>query len=250
MKRDLQTTVERKVKSVLGIGFHNGSSKGVVEILKQEGGLLTVPAAPNLVNIKNDPDYYKALLNSDVVIADSGYMVLISYLTKFTKINRISGLEFLVDFFADKDVKATKEILLVKPRQKEANANITYLNSIGFSLDENSSYIAPMYDKDNVIDSELLREIEEKKPKYIMLNIGGGIQEKLGLYLKENLSYKPAIICTGAAIAFLTGEQASIPTWGDRLFMGWLFRCIEKPELYVPRYLNSFKLLPFMLKYA
>ncbi len=55
---------------ILGIDFSNRSSADVVEKLKS-GGLLVVPAAPALVTIKSDPDYYDALLNADVVIADS-----------------------------------------------------------------------------------------------------------------------------------------------------------------------------------
>ena len=107
-----------------------------------------------------------------------------------------------------------------------------------------------MYDKSNIIDPELLAFIEKKKPAYVLINLGGGTQEKLGAYLKKHLSYKPAIICTGAAIAFLTGRQASIPEWADRLFLGWLFRCIEKPKLYIPRYFKAFKLLGLMIQYG
>ncbi len=175
-------------------------------------------------------------------------MALIWNLTKKNKIHRVSGLEFLVDFFNDNEVRATKEIMLVDPRKKEADANLKYLNSIGFTLSTQSSYLAPMYDKSNVTDAELLKLIEAQKPKYVIINLGGGTQEKLGWYLKKNLSYKPAIICTGAAIAFLTGEQASIPGWADKFFIGWFFRCMQNPKLYIPRYLKAFKLFTIMMR--
>jgi N-acetylglucosaminyldiphosphoundecaprenol N-acetyl-beta-D-mannosaminyltransferase len=233
---------------ILGVNFNNAESKQVVQVLKN-GGLLVVPSAPGLASIPNDHVYYHSLLNADFVLADSGYMSLIWNFTHRSKINRISGLEFLVDFFADDEVKQTKEIILVDPYKTESDANINYLNSIGFSLTQENSYVAPMYDKDDVRDDELLRLIADKKPKFILINLGGGIQEKLGAFLKNNLSYKPTIICTGAAIAFLTGHQAHIPNWADKLFIGWLFRCIEKPQIYVPRYFSSFKLLPIMLRH-
>ncbi len=50
------------------------------------------------------------------------------------------------------------------------------------------------------------------------------MQERLGYALRKQLSYKPAILCLGAAIAFLSGGQANIPNWADRLMLGWLFR--------------------------
>jgi UDP-N-acetyl-D-mannosaminuronic acid transferase (WecB/TagA/CpsF family) len=234
---------------ILGIDFFNGQVQDVVQKLKF-GGLMVVPAAPALITIKTDTAYYQSLLDSDVVIADSGYMVLIWNLMNREKVNRISGLTFLVDFFADKEVKAASSMVLVDPTPKDSEANIKYLNSIGFNLSKDVCYLAPMYDKSNIVDPELVAFIEKRKPAYVVINLGGGTQEKLGAYLKKNLSYKPAIICTGAAIAFLTGRQAAIPTWADKSFLGWLFRCIEKPKLYVPRYLKAFKLLVLMIQYG
>ena len=47
---------------------------------------------------------------------------------------------------------------------------------------------------------------------YILINLGSGIQEPLGLYLNENLNFKPGIICTGAAIAFFITFASSDST--------------------------------------
>ena len=91
---------------ILGIDFINGSAADVVDILKN-GGLLVVPAAPALINIKKDPDYYNALLSADVVIPDSGYMALLWNMLHRKKIKRISGLEFLINFFNDKERTVT-----------------------------------------------------------------------------------------------------------------------------------------------
>ena len=237
------------VIKILGIDFIDGTANDVVNILKS-GGLLVVPAAPALSNIKEDPGYYKALLSADVVIPDSGYMTLLWNIFHKKKVKRISGLEFLISFFKDKQVKASSELLLVDPRVSEAHHNLNYLKNAGFNLADYTSYLAPMYKKNQVEDAVLLNLIENKKPKYIIINLGGGTQEKLGSYLKKNLSYKPAIICTGAAIAFLTGQQANIPNWGDKFFLGWLFRCIQNPKLYVPRYFKAFQLAIFLFRYG
>lgn len=233
---------------ILGINFYNGSVDGVVNSLKT-GGLLVVPAAPALINIKKDVSYYNSLINADIVIPDSGYMTLVWNLSHRKKINRISGLEFLRTFFEDTDAKKSA-VILVNPTEKEAKSNNEYLNSIGFSLNETNSYLAPFYDKQDVKDKVLLELLEKQRPQYVLINIGGGTQEKLGSWLKKNLSYKPAIICTGAAIAFLTGQQATIPNWADKFYLGWLMRCIQNPKLYVPRYFGSFGLMGIMLRYG
>ena len=79
--------------------------------------------------------------------------------------------------------------------------------------------------------------------------IGGGVQERLGYALKQQLSFRPGILCLGAAIAFLSGGQAAIPPWADRLMLGWLFRIVFSPRRYFPRYWAALKLIPLIFRY-
>ena len=233
---------------ILGVKFYKGNVCGVFDVLNKNGGLLTVPAAPALVTIKEDKTYYKALLNSDIVIPDSGYMVLIWNILFKNKLKKISGLEFVNYFLTQKDIINTGKLFLINPTDFDGQINTDYLNNCNFSINIQDCYTAPFY-KNNVYDEVLLAKIEEEKPKWILINIGGGTQEKLGLYLKENLSYKPAILCTGAALAFKTGRQVRIPKWVDQIYLGWLSRSIANPKLFIPRYLKGFKLLNLIIHY-
>jgi N-acetylglucosaminyldiphosphoundecaprenol N-acetyl-beta-D-mannosaminyltransferase len=97
-------------------------------------------------------------------------------------------------------------------------------------------------------DSELLAKIIARKPRTIFIQLGGGVQERLGLFLRNKLSFPTTILCTGAALAFLSGEQVKIPNWADRLYLGWLLRCCAKPTVFVPRYLNAFRLIGVLAK--
>ena len=101
----------------------------------------------------------------------------------------------------------------------------------------------------DVADPGLLQLIEAQRPRYILVNIGGGTQEPLGLYLRQNLSYRPSIICVGAAIAFITGMQAAIPVWADTLMLGWFLRCLHAPGKFVPRIWKGLRLVTIMAKY-
>jgi UDP-N-acetyl-D-mannosaminuronic acid transferase (WecB/TagA/CpsF family) len=115
-------------------------------------------------------------------------------------------------------------------------------------LTDEDSHLAPMYG-DTISDPELLRKLEEKRPSHVVLGVGGGTQERLGLYLKQNLSYRPAIHCIGAAIAFLSGDQVRIPTLVDHLGLGWLWRCFSEPRRFIPRYWDARYLAPLMIRY-
>jgi UDP-N-acetyl-D-mannosaminuronic acid transferase (WecB/TagA/CpsF family) len=105
-----------------------------------------------------------------------------------------------------------------------------------------------MYGKE-VEDRALLALLERLRPQHVVVTIGGGTQERLGLYLKQRLSYRPAIHCIGAAIAFLSGDQVGIPVWADRLYLGWLFRTLADPKRFGPRYWEARKLLKLMVRY-
>ncbi len=235
------------MKKILGINFYDNDVRSLFDKLNDNGGLLTVPAAPALVNIPKDKDYYESLLNSDYVIADSGYMVLIWNTFFKSKVKRISGLEFINCFIAN-PLEIKGNVFTINPSEVDSTENTNYLINSQIPSSPSLSYTAPYY-KGKISDDFLLSKLEEIKPNWILINIGGGTQEKLGLYLKENLSYKPAIVCTGAALAFKTGRQVQVKNWMDKIYIGWLARCISNPKLYVPRYFKAFKLIGLLLKY-
>jgi UDP-N-acetyl-D-mannosaminuronic acid transferase (WecB/TagA/CpsF family) len=79
-----------------------------------------------------------------------------------------------------------------------------------------------------------------------VIAIGNGPQEKLGIYLRDNLPYRPAIHCIGAALGFLTGDQVAIPPWVDRFYLGWLFRLFAQPRIFIPRLARA-AILPWLM---
>ena len=105
------------------------------------------------------------------------------------------------------------------------------------------SYIAPIYTSNNIKDKKLIKIIKKYKPRYVIINIGGEIQEILGLYIKKNINFKSSIICTGAAIAFLTKRQAPINDFIDNLYLGWLLRTLFNPRKFFLRTIRSLSLI-------
>ena len=136
--------------------------------------------------------------------------------------------------------------------KSQADANIIWLKEhYGIEIQECSIYYAPIYDRDGYLeDQDLLSSIESSNYDYVFIQLGGGVQERLGLYLNDQLSYKPCILCTGAALAFLSGEQIRIPKWADKYYLGWLLRCISNPKVFVPRYFSALKLIYLLFKHG
>ena len=105
------------------------------------------------------------------------------------------------------------------------------------------SYTAPFYDDNKNFhkDKNLINYIKKIKPDCIIINLAGGKQEPLGIFLKNYLTKNVLIICTGAAIAFLTKRQAPINDLIDKFYLGWFVRILYNPSN-INRLFDSFKL--------
>jgi UDP-N-acetyl-D-mannosaminuronic acid transferase (WecB/TagA/CpsF family) len=242
-----QMTDRALERRILGVDFYTGDVDGAVARMAT-GGLLVVPSAPSLKDIASIEDYREALLKADMAITDSALMVMIWNFLERDSIPRLSGLKYLRALMECEDVRQPGETFYVMAGQASADKNLNWLASEGITVPPECVYIAPLYG-DKIEDKELLRRLEERRPRHVILTVGGGTQERVGLYIKENLDYLPAIHCIGAAIAFLSGDQVYIPAWADRLYLGWLFRCISSPRRYVPRYFAAPQLIPLMWRY-
>jgi UDP-N-acetyl-D-mannosaminuronic acid transferase (WecB/TagA/CpsF family) len=227
-----------------GIKFIDGNFNSIKSLI-DKGGLLVLPAAPALKNIDVDRNYHNALKHADIALFDSGFFCLLLRIFKDTKVKKYSGLKFLTQFL-DLSINCSDKILMINPSYGAQLLNKKYLKLK--KINNSNHYVAPFYNKNNVNDLKLLKMIKKDKPRYIVINLGGGVQELLGSYLKFNLDYKPSIICSGAAIAFLTGQQAKIPLIFDKFYLGWLFRVIFNPTVFILRYAKAFKLI-FLMKY-
>src|SRR5882757_5467648 len=141
-------------------------------------------------------------------------------------------------------------VIPAAPALKDLDHNLDYRESL-LNADlaiTDSAYMAPIYGSASISDPALLERLNRLRPQHVIVTIGGGTQERLGLHLKRNLAYRPAIHCIGAAIAFLSGDQVHIPVWADRYYLGWLFRSLAEPKRYIPRYWDARKLLAIMLR--
>jgi UDP-N-acetyl-D-mannosaminuronic acid transferase (WecB/TagA/CpsF family) len=236
-------------RTILGIRYFDGS---LDELLTEarKGGLIVVPAGPALAEMRQNNDYRHAVETATFAISDSSYMVLLWFLRTGEWLHRISGLQFLRALIQDPPFRRKGATYWVMPSPEDTRCNVAWLATAGIEVAEDQCYLAPKYSPGQIVDPELVRKIEEKRPEYVVINIGGGIQEVLGSYLMESLSYRPTIVCTGAAIAFLSGRQSRIHPMVDTLMLGWFARCLHEPKRFIPRYLRAFRLFWILMQYA
>ncbi len=238
---------ERTHTTILGIDFFHGSVREAVERMRR-GGLLVVPAAPALKDMETNAGYREALLGADMALPDSAFMVLLWNRLQRDHIARVSGLAYLRELLLHPEVRQPGNTLWIMAGSGSAARNLQWLDGEGIGVPDECTYLAPMYGSE-IEDALLLNRIERLRPKHVIVTLGGGTQERLGLHLKRNLSYLPSIHCVGAAIAFLSGDQVHIPVWADHFYLGWFFRSASEPKRYIPRYWDARKLLRLMVRY-
>jgi UDP-N-acetyl-D-mannosaminuronic acid transferase (WecB/TagA/CpsF family) len=241
--------MRQNFQRILGINFFTGDTSELLKLC-QAGHFIVAPAAPALAELPNDPIYRESVERSDFAIVDSSFMVILWKLLTGQSLNRIPGPQLLASLLASDQLRSEGSSIWIMPSKGEMEINLAWLNKNGIPVTTEQCYIAPNYPKGEAVsDLQLLVWIEARKPRYIIINIGGGTQEPLGLYLKENLYYRPSIICVGAAIAFFSGIQAKIPRWAHKCMLGWLCRCLHSPVKFVPRYWRALRLAAIMVKY-
>jgi UDP-N-acetyl-D-mannosaminuronic acid transferase (WecB/TagA/CpsF family) len=236
---------ERDYRRILGVRFFVGDAPTAVEI-GARGGLVVVPAAPALLELGRDRAYRQALLEADLAITDSGFLVLLWNLMMRDRIQRVSGLEYLKLLLQRPEFGEPGVALFVMPSRVSLERNLHWLTVQGYAVRREDCHVAPKYGRGTVADDALVKLVNERRPRHVIIGLGGGVQEKLGLYLKKRSAARPAIHCIGAAIGFLSGDQVRIPGWADQWILGWLFRCVANPARFVPRYAKALQ-LPMML---
>jgi exopolysaccharide biosynthesis WecB/TagA/CpsF family protein len=246
---DVRCSLMIRTSQILGIRFFNGNVDEAVGLMFHHGGFLVAPSGTCFARLREDESYRRAVLAADLAIADSGLMVVLWRLLRGENVQRISGLKYLKHLLGRLKGEGNRDVLFVLPGKAAQEALFDWSRREAFSIDTESSYIAQWYGPE-VEDRNLLSLVEQQRPAHVIVAIGSGAQEKLGYYLRENLSYRPAIHCIGAALGFITGDQPSIPDWADRFYLGWLWRLVAHPSVFIPRLSHAVELPWLIWKYG
>jgi UDP-N-acetyl-D-mannosaminuronic acid transferase (WecB/TagA/CpsF family) len=236
-------------RQILGLRFFDGNVDEALAVMSQNRGFLVAPSGTCFTRLREDELYRRAILSADLAIADSGLMVLLWRLFRREDVHRISGFKYLKHLLTTLKGAGKREVIWVLPTEDARQKLLDWSRRETFSIKTENCYVAPRYGSD-VEDRDLLALTEQHRAADVIIAIGSGAQEKLGFYLRENLSYRPAIHCIGAALGFLTGDQVSIPDWADRLYLGWLWRLVAKPSVFIPRLSRAARLPWLIWKYG
>jgi UDP-N-acetyl-D-mannosaminuronic acid transferase (WecB/TagA/CpsF family) len=243
-------SVRDPFRKILGVRFYISDLEGLLERV-DGAGLIVVPSAPVMVRLADDPAHRAAVEGADLAVTDSAFMVLLWLLRTGERVRRISGLRLLRGLLGCGRFRGGGETFWVMPTQADSEANLAWLRGRGFEVAGEDAYVAPTYPGSGPIDDLRLADlVGSRRPRLIVIALSGGVQERLGWALRGRLGYRPAILCIGGAIAFLSGRQTRIPVWADRLALGWLLRFVSSPRAFAAKLKGVGRLGPMIWKYG
>jgi len=236
-----------KQEQILGVSFFSGSVRDAVERARRVGGVVAIPAAPALLKLKYDEEYRLALQRADLVLADSELLTLLWRVASRRRLKKISGIRYLKCLLGDSAVRKEEKLFLIVSSTAAKNKAISWLRERGFPIDPGDCNVAEFAAHGQ--EHALLFQIEKLRPQHVIIALAGTGQEKLGVYLRDFLLYRPGIHCVGAALGFLTGTERPIPEWAERFHLGWLSRLVSQPGMFLPRIGIAVALAGMIFKY-
>lgn len=250
----LACAMSKRTARILGADFFTGTTAEAVAAALYDRALVLAPSGPGLaVDLVTSAAYREALMGADLNLTDSGLLLLLWRLKTGRRLPRLSGLGFLRALLATPEAKVAGALFWVMPSAEEQAVNLRWLNASGVSASREDCYVAPRYGDGVIEDPELVMRVRNRRPRAVVLTIGGGVQERLGWSLRTALAgdeNRPGIVCIGAAIGFLSGTQVAIPRWVDRCSLGWLWRIGSSPRRYAPRYWTALRLIALIRRYG
>src|SRR5207248_168818 len=169
---------------------------------------------------------------ADHAIAGSGSDFSFWRLLRRQKLTLISRLALFKVLLETADARIPGNLFFILPSEKAKIKTLEFARNSGYPITADDCYVAPKYSVGQALppaeqndpgkrerlpynfnlpsstspgieDPKLVSIIEQRKPKHIIIGIGGGMQDKLGSYLKHQLTYRPEFTALELHLALL-----------------------------------------------
>jgi N-acetylglucosaminyldiphosphoundecaprenol N-acetyl-beta-D-mannosaminyltransferase len=202
-----------------------------------EPNILVTPNAGHLTNIFGSPELSEIYSTAELSLIDGWPIAVAAKNASKLKIARVTGSDLLPELFSQltKDVRIgviggyNESLIRQSLESKFPDLNIQIIDTSQWT--------------NSVYDIRRLRELVQYNAlSIVLLCLGHPKQELLAKELKNYdwAGSRPDwIMCVGATIDFLTGEQKRAPRFFQKIGLEWLFRLITNPKKFMQRYLNA-----------
>jgi N-acetylglucosaminyldiphosphoundecaprenol N-acetyl-beta-D-mannosaminyltransferase len=202
-----------------------------------EPNVLVTPNAGHLTNIFDSPELSEIYSTAELSLIDGWPIAVAAKNASQLRIVRVTGSDLLPELF----LQLTKE---VRVGIVGGNHESLIRQSLESRFpDLNIQIIDTSQWTNSVYDIRRLRELVQYNAlSIVLLCLGHPKQELLAKELKNYdwAGSRPDwIMCVGATIDFLTGEQKRAPKAFQKIGLEWFYRLVTNPKKFTQRYLNA-----------
>jgi len=212
------------------------SSITAIEIIKEHQTIINTINAHSYIVAKNDSNFKKALIESDILLPDGEGIVFMAKQTKGVKIKKIAGADIHQHLVAQAQAHklkcfylgASQETLdIIKGKQEKAYPDIEF-----------QFFSPPFKSKFSIEDNhKMIEKVNSFNPDILFIGMTAPKQEKWVSQNKESINAK--VICSiGAVFDFVAETKRRAPQWMINLRMEWLHRALSSWRL-TKRYMYS-----------
>jgi len=201
------------------------------------------------VLFRNNPEYARACVTSDIVVADGTSISLVSNIIGQRSISRIPGPDFMHEMLKKGARLGLRHYFL----GCSTNAHLEHLLSTVRRLDKDYSvfaegYCPPFGEWSDELNDEIIRRIHTFEPDVLWVGVGGPKQDLWIAKYKDRLPPCMAM-GVGAAFDFESGYIKRAPFWIRKMGFEWLHRLLSNPKRLWKRYLlGNFEFLFHVLR--
>jgi exopolysaccharide biosynthesis WecB/TagA/CpsF family protein len=208
------------------------------KILKSvEPNILVTPNAGHLTNIFDNPELSEIYSTAELSLIDGWPIAVAAKNASQLKITRVTGSDLLPELFSHLAKEVRVGIVGGNNESLIRRSLESRFPDLNIQIIDTSQWTNSVY------DIRRLRELVQYNAlSIVLLCLGHPKQEMLA---KELRNYDWAgsrpdwIMCVGATIDFLTGEQKRAPKAFQKIGLEWFYRLVTHPRKFTRRYLNS-----------
>lgn len=202
-------------------------------LLSDKTNFVLTPNAGQLATYRKNHELRTFLSNAQLRLIDGWPLAFAASLAEGKTWPRVTGSDLLPVLFQNLDPHtkvgiiggSNRSEIEIKLKKLYPQLNLTLVNDEVFFDDEKSA-------------NRIIELCENNQINLLILALGHPKQELLAARLQKNsTSSLRAVLCFGASVDFLVGEQKRAPKSFQKIGLEWFYRLVKNPKKFASRYL-------------
>jgi len=196
-------------------------------------GYVVTPNVDHIIQFHESRDFRTLYANAAYVLLDSRFAAHLLRLVHGIRVGVCTGSDLTAGLF-QRVMQPADRIVVIGGSPAQANQLRER-----FGLSDLRHHNPPMgFIDDAAAVEHCLDFIEKASPfRFCVMAVGTPRQEVLALRLAQRGIARGLVLCTGAALNFLTGAEQRAPAWMQCAGLEWLYRLLRSPRRLAGRYL-------------